>query len=192
MLGLAAAVLVIAWLAFRVDRFGRHDRARAAPVIIVLGARVLTNGRASGSLEARTAQAVELYRRGLSPMILFSGGVGRNPPAEALVARQLALDAGVPASACLVETESHSTKQNAAFSTRLLAARGVREAIVVSDPYHLYRAQQYFHRAGLKVQMSPAPLTSRELVWYQRLYWTLREVGALLSNPALFFARSPA
>lgn len=191
MLGLLVLGLALAALAIGVDRFGHQDHARAAPVIIVLGARVLNDGSASGSLAARTAQAVALYRQGLAPLILFSGGVGGNPPAEALVARQLALDAGVPASACLVETESHSTEENAEFSARLLAARGVREAIVVSDPYHLFRAQQYFRRAGVSVWTSPAPLAARDLVWHQRLYWTLREVGALLVHPGLFFARSP-
>jgi uncharacterized SAM-binding protein YcdF (DUF218 family) len=191
-LGLGVLVLAIAGLALGVDRFGHTDRARAAPVIIVLGARVLDDGSASGSLAARTAHAVALYRRGLAPLILFSGGVGEHAPAEALVARQLALDAGVPPEACLVETDSHSTAQNAEFSARLLFARGVREAIVVSDPYHLYRARQYFRHEGLAVMTSPAPLAARDLVWRQRLYWTLREVGALVVHPSLFFASRPS
>jgi len=197
--GVRAAVLVLGaltlgvlGLAFAVDRFGQKDRARRAQAIVVLGARVLESGAPSGALQARVEQAVALYRQGLAPLVLFSGGVGRYPPAESLAARDLAVSLGVPPGACAVELESHSTAENAAFTARLLRSRGLSEAILVSDPYHLLRARQYFWRQGIRVFTSPALLSERNLSLAERCYWTAREAFALLLHPTLWFAGEPA
>jgi len=178
-------------LAFAVDRFGQKDRARRAQAIVVLGARVLEDGTPSGALRARAERAAELYRQGLAPLVVFSGGVGRYPPAEALAARDHALSLGVPPTACVVETDSHSTAENAAFTAHVLRARGLSEAILVSDPYHLLRARQYFWRAGVRAVPSPALLSERNLSLPDRCYWTVREAFAILLHPALWFVREP-
>src|SRR3954469_13811206 len=191
LLALGVLTCGVLGLAFAVDRFGQKDRARRAQAIVVLGARVLESGAPSGALQARAERAAELYRQGLAPLVVFSGGVGRYPPAEALAARDLALSLGTPLAACAVETESHSTAENAAFTARLLRARGLSEAILVSDPYHLLRARQYFWRAGIRALPSPALLSERNLSLPERCYWTVREAFALLLHPALWFAREP-
>ena len=178
-------------LAFAVDRFGQRDRARRTQAIVVLGARVLESGAPSGALQARVERGAALYQQGLAPLVVFSGGVGRHPPAEALAARDLALSLGVPPGACAVEVESHSTAENAALTARLLRARGLSEVILVSDPYHLLRARQYFWRAGIRVLPSLALLSERNLSLPERCYWTVREAFAILLHPALWFAREP-
>jgi uncharacterized SAM-binding protein YcdF (DUF218 family) len=188
---LGALTCGVLGLAFAVDRFGQKDRARRAQAIVVLGARVLEDGTPSDALKARAERAAELYRQGLAPLVVFSGGVGRYPPAEALAARDHALTLGIPPAACAVETDSHSTAENAAFTARVLRARGLSEAILVSDPYHLLRARQYFWRAGVRVLPSPALLSGRNLSLPERCYWTVREAFALLLHPALWFAREP-
>jgi uncharacterized SAM-binding protein YcdF (DUF218 family) len=189
-LTLAAGVMTagVFGLAWAVDRFGQVERARRAPVIIVLGARVLESGGPSGALRARVEKAVSLRRQGLADLLLFSGGVGVHPPAEAVVARDLAISLGVPASACLVEMQSHSTAENARYSTQLLRQLGIQTAILVSDPYHLLRAQQYFRREGLTVYPSPALQTPRNLERGERAYWTLREALALVVRPWLLWS----
>jgi uncharacterized SAM-binding protein YcdF (DUF218 family) len=187
----AAAALLFLGTAIVVDRFGQVERAQKAVVIVVLGARVLDGGAPSGPLRARAEKAVELYRQGMAPALLFSGGVGDNAPAEGVVARAIALDMGVPASACWLEDQSHSTAENAARSAVVLRERGVKTAIVVSDPYHLLRARQYFYREGVDVSMSPALLSERNVHLGARIRWTLREAAALFVHPGLFVARRP-
>jgi uncharacterized SAM-binding protein YcdF (DUF218 family) len=179
-------------LAFVVDRFGQVERARRAAVIVVLGARVLEGGVASSPLRARVEKAVDLYRQGFGETLLFSGGIGRHPPAEAVVARDLAVSLGVPESACIVEAESHSTAENARLTARVLAARGVGSVVLVTDPYHLLRARQYFYREGLLAYPSPALRTERNQYLSERLYWTLREAFALIARPDLWWVRAPA
>jgi uncharacterized SAM-binding protein YcdF (DUF218 family) len=178
-------------LAWRVDRFGQIDRAIPSDVLVVLGARVFPGGVPSGSLQARVEKAVELYQRGLAPRLVFSGGVGVNPPSEAQVMRALAVQLGVPAEACILEEQSHSTEQNARYSAELLRSMGARRVLVVSDPYHLLRARQYFRLQGFEVATSPALLTERNLHAVDRFYWTVREAIALLVHPRVLFARQP-
>jgi uncharacterized SAM-binding protein YcdF (DUF218 family) len=133
-------------------------------------------------------KAVALYHQGLVPRLLFSGGVGVNPPSEAHVMRALAVRLGVPEEVCLLEEQSHSTEQNARFSAEVLRSLGARRVVVVSDPYHLLRARQYFRLHGLEVATSPALLTERNLRALDRFYWTVREAAALLFHPRVLFA----
>ncbi|MDY7227644.1 YdcF family protein [Hyalangium rubrum] len=179
-------------LAWRVDRFGQRERATPADALVVLGARVLPGGVPSGALQARVEKAVELYQQGVAPRLVFSGGVGVNPPSEAQVMRALAVRLGVPSEACVLEEQSHSTEQNARYSARLLRELGARRVVVVSDPYHLLRARQYFRLQGLEVATSPALLTERNLDTVDRFYWTVREAIALLLHPRVLLASPPS
>lgn len=185
-------VIVFTLACMMVDWFGRTRPAVPhAPVIVVLGARVLPGGLPSGALRARIEEGIAQYQAGRAPLLLFSGGVGDHPPSEAAVGRQLALAAGVPEEACLVEEESHSTWDNARFTARILRERGINELILVTDPYHLLRARQYFWAEGLTVQPAPARMTDRNLRMVDRVWWTAREVLALMSRPRLLLVRRP-
>ncbi len=64
--------------------------------------------------------------------------------------------------------------------------------VVVSDPYHLLRARQYFRLHGFEVATSPAFLTERNMRALDRFYWTVREAFALLLHPLVLFAREPS
>ena len=177
-------------LAWWVDRFGRREHAGRADALVVLGARVLPGGVPSGALVARVEHAAALYHRGVAPWLLLSGGVGVQPPSEARVMLALAVEAGVPASACVLEEESHSTQGNARFSVRVLRERGARRVVVVSDPFHVMRARQCFRREGLEVATSPAPIAGRMRAM-DRVYWRVGEAFALLLHPRRVLARAP-
>ena len=89
--------------------------------------------------------------------------------------QQLALGLGVPPSACLLEEESRTTRENARFTAQLLRARGIQQVLLVSDGYHLPRARMLFRREGIAV----LPVaSSRELTRRQRLSAALRELIA--------------
>ena len=145
------ATILTAWAmaAWALDTYGQRDQAQQAQAIVVLGARVNEAGKAGRALRERTLHAVELYHRGFAPIVIFSGGVGDNPPSEAQVAATLATKRGVPKSAIILENASHSTWQNARNVARLCHARGWKRVIVVSDSYHLWRAKRNFAAAGL-------------------------------------------
>jgi uncharacterized SAM-binding protein YcdF (DUF218 family) len=100
-------------------------------------------------MERRMQVALALYRAGVAPVLLLSGG--GKPVAEAQVMRRMALAAGVADSALLVESESRNTLENATHAAALLAARQVTAVVLVTDRCHAFRARLLFRLAGLTV-----------------------------------------
>ena len=179
-------------LARKVARFGTQDDAAPADVLIVLGARVYPGGSPSPALLARVQHGVMLYRRGIAPKLLLSGGDGAQAGVrEAEVMRQLVREAGVPEAACVLELDSRTTEENARACVPLVRKLGARRCVVVTDTFHLLRARQAFWREGLDVRMSPVPLESRGLSARSLKAWEIREACTLISRPSLLWARRP-
>lgn len=81
------------------------------------------------SMDTRVAKrAVEIYKKGYAPYILFSGGSGVltkdifNKP-EAEVFADIAYKLGVPKDAVLIENKSTNTGENIVFSKKTLKKR---------------------------------------------------------------------
>jgi uncharacterized SAM-binding protein YcdF (DUF218 family) len=98
-------------------------------------------GLGSHDLGVATA-AADLYRAGLFPVLVFSGGNSpttraRFPRGEAVHYREHALSLGVPGEAILVEPNAANTGQNITFSRELLAEAGVQveSLLLISKPY---------------------------------------------------------
>lgn len=135
-----AYLATAAWLDRRGMREAPDERFDA---IVVLGCRVRPDGSASPSLARRARHAARLYERGLAPTIVLTGGVGTYPPSEASAAAAIARAAGVPDEAMILEETSTSTEENASHAARLTEARRV---LVVTDGYHVFRAERVFRR----------------------------------------------
>src|SRR5215831_20687097 len=109
-LGLAfsAFVVYVAYLSVRIEQQSFREEARPADVILVLGAAEY-RGRPSPVLRARLDHALGLYRRGIAPRILTTGGAGGDPIfTEGGVGRSYLIAHGVPSEAIVVENESES------------------------------------------------------------------------------------
>ncbi len=149
----AVVVGVVAWTAGAcwIDRVGTGpDVPREADcAVVVLGARVDEGCVASPTLAARVEEGLAASRSGA--LLVISGGVGDFAPAEGEVGRALAVDAGIAAERLRAETRSHSTRENARESAKLIRPEGMTCVQLVSDPYHLARARWAFEREGLKV-----------------------------------------
>ncbi|KAF4405995.1 YdcF family protein [Streptomyces lycii] len=85
---------------------------------------------------------VDLYRRGMMPLIVFTGATSRTtrermPRGEAVHYRERALELGVPASAVLVEPHARNTGENISLTRALLEEHGVEvtSALLISKPY---------------------------------------------------------
>ncbi len=168
------------------DAYGQRERAQPAQVIIVLGSRLTSGGQPGDSLRARVRHAVTLYRRGLAPALLFTGGQGQDETRpESVAAREMAINLGVPAEATFLETISTSTRENARFAAQVCRERGWTTAIVVSDPYHLWRGRRNLWQEGIIASPSPARDCQRNREWSLRIHWTAREVLAVLRDVIL-------
>jgi len=139
--------------------FGATDYRRPAEAAIVLGARVYATGRPSPLLWDRLRTGIELYADGLVPRLVMSGGDGADGFNEARVMAQVAIAAGVPPTAVLVDPAGNTTELTVSNSLALLAQAGVTPdapVIVVSQAYHLPRVQLAFSDAGVDVLTVPA------------------------------------
>src|SRR5918911_3436977 len=109
---LAAVVGTWALSALAVLWWGARDEARPADAIVVLGAAQYV-GRPSPVLRARLDHAVELWRRGLAPRVVLTGGVGvGDTTSEAAVGRKYVLGEGIPDTAILLETTGRTTRES--------------------------------------------------------------------------------
>src|SRR5690242_10075133 len=87
----------------------QRDERKPADAIVVLGA-AQYNGRPSPVLRARLNHALNLYRDGLAPWIIVTGGVGRgDTTSEALVGKRYLTARQVPDSAVVVQPQGRST-----------------------------------------------------------------------------------
>ena len=133
------------------------DEARPADVILVLGAAEY-RGRPSPVLEARLNHALFLYRKGLAPRILTTGGAGGDPTfTEGEVARAYLSKHGVPSEAIMVESEGHTTVYSTAAAAEIMSRLNLKSCIVVSDGYHIFRVKRMLQSQGLAVYGSPRP-----------------------------------
>ncbi|MDF2441054.1 MAG: hypothetical protein JWN98_2038, partial [Abditibacteriota bacterium] len=180
-------LLAFGALMAKIDAYGQRGylppaSQPRADAIIVLGAGVNEQGRPSRSLSERTRHAVGLWKKGVAPHLVCTGGVGEYPPSEARVAADLAISLGVPASRVLLEDASTSTRENARFAANMCRARGWKRVVVVSHPYHLWRARRDFARQNLIVYTSPARGGQVDFSLLLRVKWTAREAVLYLRD----------
>jgi uncharacterized SAM-binding protein YcdF (DUF218 family) len=159
------------------DAYGFQDRAAPADAIVVLGSRVYPGDRPGPSLTRRAQHAAALYLQGLAPRVVCTGAQGDpTVSSEAQVGCAIVAAQGVPAAVLLLEDRSRSTEENALYTAELLRPLGLTRVLLVSDSYHLYRAEVLFRQAGLDAVSSPAP---QRLLWPERYARATRELAAL-------------
>jgi uncharacterized SAM-binding protein YcdF (DUF218 family) len=154
--------------------------ASSSKVAVVLGAQVLSGGRPSGTLRARSLHAAGLYAAGEVETMIPTGGVGEHPPSEAEVMARILREAGVSGKDILLEEEARSTRESAQLVATMARERGIRSLLLVTDPLHCVRAVEAFRVEGFEAQASPvysSPMWRKRRLRRGQL---LREIGALL------------
>jgi uncharacterized SAM-binding protein YcdF (DUF218 family) len=146
-----------------------RDMARPAAAIVVLGAAQYV-GHPSPVLRARLDHAIDLWRRGLAPRIIFTGGVGnRDTTSEAAVSQRYAVAHGIPSSAILIENSGRTTAESLRRVSVLMDAAPSREVILVSDPFHSLRVSILARRFDLIPFTSPT--RSSPISQNRRQFW---------------------
>ncbi len=180
----ALMVVLAAWLLFMLEvgvavyMYGTADYARSADVIIVLGSGLLENGSPGPALTRRSTHAANLWHEGVAPSIICTGGQTNSAPrSEASACREVLQSHDVPSSAIVLEDDSRSTEENALNSQAIMDANGWETAVLVSDSYHVFRANWIFGLEGLDVYTSPVPARQVSIFFYS--HSIAREVLAL-------------
>lgn len=100
-----AAVLLPLRLSAGPDRFSKTDHRRQADAVVVFGARTCTDGTLSDAFADRVRTACRHYLSGLTPTVIMSGRPGNRPNHETEAMRNMAVSAGVPDKAIVLDAD---------------------------------------------------------------------------------------
>ncbi len=144
---------LVAW----VWRQSRQDQRRSVDAIVILGA-AQYNGKPSPVLKARIDHALDLFRLGLAPRIVATGGTHPgDSESEARVQARYLTQAGVPDSAVVELPHGQSTQASMTALGEWARGGGIRSVLLVSDGFHLGRLRLEASRLSLTAYTSPAP-----------------------------------
>jgi uncharacterized SAM-binding protein YcdF (DUF218 family) len=142
---------------YQVWSTGRNDQARPVDAIVVMGA-AQYDGTPSPQLAARLDHVAELWPQGVAPLVVVTGG---NQPGdrftEAEASAAYLQDRGVPADAIVREDQGRTSYESLQGVARMLSERGLRSALIVTDPFHSLRSRLIAEDAGLEAFVSPTP-----------------------------------
>jgi vancomycin permeability regulator SanA len=161
-------------------RFHDAQQVPPKPVAIVFGAEVYPNGKLSPMLAARVAQAIEAYRLGRVAKILMTGDHSSTDYDEVTAMKRYAVAFGLPAEAIHLDYAGFSTYESC---YRAGAIFGIREAIVITQGFHLPRAVYTCAHLGIDV----VGLETNDREGYPaRILWRLTAREVLATVKALW------
>jgi len=144
--------LVQVWNTGRDDSFLRSRRTVDA--IVVLGA-AQYDGRPSPQLRARLDHVVRLWNVPVAPLVVVTGGkqIG-DRFTEAEASRDYLVSKGVPVEVIVIESRGTSTYQSLEAVRDEARLNQWNDVVLVSDPYHLKRAQLVASELGMAAEIS--------------------------------------
>jgi uncharacterized SAM-binding protein YcdF (DUF218 family) len=151
---LGGALAWCRWVYVQIESYADQDQAAPADAIGVLGAAEY-DGRPSPVYRARLDHALELYHRGIAPLIITLGGPGGDQFTEGSVGEDYLISKGVPEQAIIAETESRNTEESARRVAVIARVNGLHRLVVVSDDTHMFRIHAICASEGLDVLTSP-------------------------------------
>ena len=165
-------MLAFTLAAARSEADGLTDDIHAADVALGPGNTVEKDGRPSARLGARLDQTVALYRQGMFPDVIVSGGLGSEGFDEAEVMKRYLVENGVPESRIHVDSGGATTYLTARTASRMMREHGWRSALVVSQYFHVPRTRLALKRSGV------TPVFSAHAQYFELrdVYSTAREV----------------
>ncbi len=144
------------WVDARIQAYANQDQAARADAIGVFGAAEY-DGRPSPVYRARLDHALELYHRGIAPLIITLGGSGGDAYSEGSVGEEYLISKGVLEEDIIAETESRNTEESARRIAVIARVNGLHRLVIVSDGTHMFRIHAICAAEGLDVLTSPRP-----------------------------------
>jgi uncharacterized SAM-binding protein YcdF (DUF218 family) len=160
-----AAIAYFAMTYWSVARQAYIDETRPSEAIVVFGAAEYY-GKPSPVFKARLDHALNLFNRGVAPLVITTGGSKDPKFSEGAVGRDYLVAAGVPETSVIAETQSSDTADSAERVASILRKNGKSTCVAVSDGYHMFRIKQMMARQGITAYGAPraqqVPLTARQ------------------------------
>lgn len=131
-----------------------------------------------GDTQGRAKHAIELYKEGYAPKLIFSGAAADPKSASnAKVMMATAAAQGVPVSNIALDEYSRDTKENAEKSKAVIG--DAQKIILVTSDYHQRRVNREFQKAlGPDVTLINSPAKDK---YWGRKSWFLSPYGWYIS-----------
>lgn len=137
-----------------------------------------------GDTNARTDEAIRLYKKGWADILIFSGAAeDKSGPSNAVVMQRRAIAAGVPQSAIHLDGLSETTRQNAEYTQMIFNSLNIKSIILVTSGYHQRRASLEFNKQTVGVKILNHPV-ARDRDW--SIWWWTNSRGWALATSELF------
>ncbi|BDR67751.1 YdcF family protein [Clostridium tetani] len=164
-------------LGMNIYLFGRNSKAEKSDCIIILGCSVYGE-TPSPFLQWRIEEGYRLYKEGYGRYILASGGKGPGESiSEAEAMKRYLISKGVKEEYIIKEDKSTSTMENLKNCNKIMEKKGLKNAVIVSNKYHLKRASLMTKKVGIDSSFSGVYVTSYKK---HEIYGFIREIPALL------------
>ncbi len=165
LIALVLLVAAFASIAHEVVHDSNQQELLPADAIVVFGA-AQYDGHPSPVFRARLDHASDVFRRGLAPVIVTTGGHAADPNfSEGGVGQNYLMRRGVPESALIAETQAADTSQSAQRVGVILRTNHMRSCIAVSDAYHVFRIRKLLEHQGMQVYLAPRPDSRPKSIW---------------------------
>src|ERR1700758_277756 len=160
-LAVSAVVLFLAVTAVQIVHTASLEEIHSADAIVIFGAAEYA-GRPSPVLRARLDHALDLYRRGVAPVIITTGGAAADPHfSEGGVGQDYLMHRGVPERNLIAETQGRDTAESAERVAVIMRANNLHSCIAVSDAYHVFRIRKLLEHQGVGPVYTAPRLESR-------------------------------
>ena len=177
---IGAVLLFLAATMARIVETGSRQELHSADTIVVFGAAEYS-GHPSPVLRARLDHALDLFQRGLAPVIITTGGAASDPQfSEGGVGRDYLMHHGVPERSLIAETQGRDTSESAERVAVIMRANGLHSCIAVSDAYHVFRIRKLLEHQGVGSVYTAPRLESRPHSILERAEAALREASSYL------------
>lgn len=139
------------------------QRCAAADAIVAIS---------GGDTDARTLEAIRLYKAGWSDRLIFSGAAeDKTSISNAAAMRAQAVVAGVPEAAITLDEFASDTAGNAADLKAIATQGNFTRIILVTSPYHQRRASMEFERTLGPSVAIVSHSTPDDRYWSPAFWW---------------------
>lgn len=134
-----------------------EEEIRPSDAIVVFGAAEYV-GRPSPVYRARLDHAFDLFRQGIAPVVVTTGGSAADlSHSEGQVGHDYLMHRGIPDANLIAETQGSDTAQSAERVAVIMRANRMHGCVAVSDAYHVFRIRKLLQHEGVQVYVAPRP-----------------------------------
>ncbi len=158
---------------------------KKADAIILLSNGIYTDRIHAENNYQRMLHAYRLYKEGFADKIIVCGGVViEEAPSFAEVMKDFLVEIGMNEECIITESKSLNTYENIVFVKPTLQKLNIRNSLLVTSSYHMYRSLAICKKLDVSVYAAPVPCYEKSLNHATQrarfILEILREYGAII------------